>query len=200
MTHTVCPMCGAGFDTTPVGVMFTYVPCDPCAKYRMRVDIPALFRKTDIRRLPQGQYTRTKEWRPDETGRGLILVGPSGAGKSRCMWELVKGLSGIELRVFDCVAFGHELAQHYRAETAEEWLMNLGTRTPVVFFDDLGKLKLTERVEAELFGVIDRRVSHMLPIIATTQLSGEDLKDLSSSNRGGALIRRLSESCDIVQF
>lgn len=100
---------------------------------------------------------------------------------------------------FDCVGFSHSIALQYRKESAEEWLEKVAS-VPILFFDDLGKLKLTERAETELFGVIDRRISNGLPLLATTNDSGDSLAARMTENRGPAMIRRLREFCDVIQF
>lgn len=100
---------------------------------------------------------------------------------------------------FDSISFGHEIAKHYRDEDAEDWLDSVAKK-PLLFFDDLGKLKMTERAEVELFGLIDRRCSNELPIIATTNDTGDTLASRMTDNRGPALIRRLREFCTPIQF
>lgn len=197
---TTCPNCGAGYDPDSKEPT-VFKLCLPCAIVKNRVNIPKQFCATDVSRLPSAQHAEVIRWRlNEESGRGLVLVGPSGVGKTRCMWELVKALAGVEVKIFSCVQFGQELSVHYREETAEEWLVQLGSKTPVLMLDDLGKLKMTERVEAELFGIIDSRYANMLPIIATTQITPADLTDSAGSSRGAAMVRRLIDSCDIVQF
>jgi DNA replication protein DnaC len=70
----------------------------------------------------------------------------------------------------------------------------------LIYFDDLGKLKLTERAEAELFGLIERRCANGCPIIATTNDTGETLSSRMTDNRGEAMVRRLREFCETIRF
>ena len=131
-------------------------------------------------------------------------MGDTGKGKSRIAWRLLKRVlceDKLETTFlwFDCIGFGHEIARHYRLEDAEAWLDKVAT-VPLLYFDDLGKLKLTERAETELFGLIERRCANQLPIIATTNDTGDSLAARMTEGRGPAMIRRLREFCDIITF
>lgn len=163
---------------------------------------PALYQKTDLARLPKKQLEKIIGWQYGP--KGMILLGETGLGKSRCAWQLIRRITvedskPVSLKWFDCVGFGHELSRHYHDEDAEDWLDSLA-ESPLIFFDDLGKLKLTERAEVELFGVIERRCSNELPIIVTTNDTGDTLASRMTDNRGPALIRRLREFCEPIQF
>jgi DNA replication protein DnaC len=179
--------------------------CDDCTKQK-RVKkfesvCPKLYQNTDITRLPQTQFQQVMRW---EYGpRGLALIGETGKGKSRIAWSLMRRVMTEDqpdrrLVWFDCVGFGHAIAQHYKDENAEEWLEKI-SKVELLFFDDLGKLKLTERAETELFGLIERRCANQLPIIATTNDSGDSLAARMTENRGPAMIRRLREFCDVIR-
>lgn len=164
---------------------------------------PPLYAETDPSRLPSSQYGRVMGW--NYGPRGLLLAGESGKGKTRCAWDLVKRLmtvNALDVVVFDCVGFGHEMVRRYRSDDGdiEDWLDELA-KCPLIFFDDFGKDKATERVEAEIFGIVERRVANKLPIIATTNDTGESLiSKLSDNHRGQALIRRLRDFCQVITF
>ena len=104
-----------------------------------------------------------------------------------------------EFMWFDCIGFGHEITKQFKTDTAEFWADKVAT-VPILFFDDLGKLKMTERAEVELFGVIERRVANMLPVIVTMNANAEQFSVQMTDNRGPALIRRLREFCEPIQF
>lgn len=188
----ICIMCGLNgegiLQEGSLGV------CESCRAKQFSRTVPPLFQKTKRELLPPDQLAEVLQWKPGP--KGLLLIGPSGSGKTRCMWELLKELGIPTTLVFSGTEFGHALTREYRDGTSDEWIAAI-CRTPLLAFDDLGKLKMTERAEAELFHVVDYRCSWELPIIATAQ--GE-LAERLSEDRGGAIVRRLRDFCSIVNF
>lgn len=162
---------------------------------------PEEYQDTDPARLPLAQYEKAMQWKMNP--KGLLLTGVTGKGKTRIVWKLIEKLIKENhlrgLQVFSSTGFGHELGKAYKNEVAEEWIESIW-KAPLVVFDDLGKSKFTDRVETELFGVIDYRTSHKLPIIATTNDTGQSLSDRMSDNRAEPLIRRLREFCEVISF
>jgi len=158
------------------------------------------YRNTDLAKLPpqtQKALPGILSW---EYGpRGLLLNGPTGTGKTRCAWLLIKKLweAGISIAAFDCADFGHRCIRYFRDGEAEEWLGRMA-KHPLIFFDDFGKMPFTERVEAELFTLIERRMAHSLPCIYTMNMTSDDLMGKASEDRGRPLVRRLRESCRVV--
>lgn len=199
----ICERCGARRFVPGTG--YGTEICPKC-KTRMADELfekicPAAYRETDVAQLPKNQFDRAMQWTMGP--RGLLLMGPTGQCKTRIAWKVIERLVRQEylrsIAVFSGVSFGHELAKAYKRDEAEEWLERIW-EAKVVFFDDLGKLKLTERAETELFGVIDHRTSHNLPIITTTNDTGDTIADRMSDNRGPALVRRLREFCQVITF
>jgi DNA replication protein DnaC len=188
-------------DPSPIPTIET---CEPCREYLVRTlfnkDCPPLYQESDPSRLPQEALIKARFWTMGP--KGLILIGPSRVGKTRIMWLLLKDVLRLtkpipSLFAFNCVSFGHDLARHYHAGDAEDWLETVG-KADLVFFDDLGKEKLTERAQAELFGVMEYRMSHLKPILATTEHTAEGLADRVSTDRGPALVNRLREACVVI--
>jgi hypothetical protein len=172
---------------------------------RWNVLCRAAWKHTDPARLQQGPLAQVLAWRYGP--KGLMLMGPTEGGKTRAVWLLLKRLNdrGYYIEAFDSASFGRECTARFRGEQAdgvavERWLDNLSDKPHVVFFDDLGKCPFTERVEAELFAVIDRRMANELPIIVTTNMTGDDLIRKASNDRGAPLLRRLRECCQVVTF
>lgn len=191
-----CSKCGAHFEGNMQGL------CSEHRAERFAQICPPLYLETKWERLPVDQRCAAHAW--TFGWKGLLLVGGTGLGKTRIAWSVIRTLlvdspNPPPFRWFDCVSFGHELARHYNDGDAEDWLDRV-SKTGLVFFDDLGKLKMTERAEAELFGVIERRCANMLPIIATTNDTGESLSARMTDNRGPAMIRRLREFCEVISF
>jgi DNA replication protein DnaC len=68
----------------------------------------------------------------------------------------------------------------------------------ILLIDDIGKGKMTDRAEMELFDLLETRTSHKLPTIWTANAKGDDLLRMMSEDRGEPIIRRLSEFSEIV--
>lgn len=160
---------------------------------------PPLYRDTDRDRLPPAPLARVLAWRPGP--RGLLLLGPTGAGKTRAAYLLLRDLweKGLDIRAFDCAAFAHEVGRRFRDGTGEDWTDSLATAA-LVFLDDVGKSVFTERAEAELFALVERRAANVLPTLATTNLPSAELSQRLSADRSEPLIRRLREFSDVVTF
>ncbi|HUS13124.1 MAG TPA: ATP-binding protein [Pyrinomonadaceae bacterium] len=163
---------------------------------------PPLFREIDVSKLPTtypATLERVMAWQMGP--KGLILSGITGKGKTRAAWQLLKRLhfEGVHIRAFDCVDFAHECQTAFTDFKGEGWAKNVAA-AELVFFDDFGKNKMTDRVEVELFGVIDRRMAHQLPIIVTTNDIGSTLEARLSPDRGAPLVRRLRECCESIAF
>lgn len=158
---------------------------------------PPLYRESDPSKLSKSHLDKVLAWQINP--KGLLLTGPTNVGKTRMVWMLLKKIIPSDMVVFDGVSFGHELNRHYRQEDAEDWLDRVASAS-LVFFDDLGKLKLTDRAEAELFGILERRCAHLKPIIATTNEVGETLASMMTEGRAAPFIRRLRAFCDVISF
>lgn len=166
---------------------------------------PPAYQRTRPGLLPQVAQERLPtvlDWRYGP--RGLIAWGPtSGSGKTRSVWLLIQRLmcqDGVNVVTFDCIGFADELERRYRAdEDVRQWLEDI-TNAPVLFFDDFSKLKFTERVATELYGVVDRRCQRELPILATMNEDGAGLEATVRDKRTPYLVRRLRELCDEVRY
>ena len=123
-------------------------------------------------------------------GKGLILMGNAGTGKTHLasaisnhlMDDLVPVKFGTFISLLDSLkkAFG----------TDRDIISNL-TSTPLLVIDDLGKEKYTDWASQILFQVVDERYNRELPIIITTNLSLQELKE----RVGEAITSRLMEMC-----
>lgn len=162
---------------------------------------PHLYQGTDPSRLPQRPLAEVLAWQYGP--EGLLLRGATGTGKTRAAYLLLKRLVLDEMRIvsaFDTLAFDHECVQRFRSEDGgEDWVDALA-KVDVVFLDDFGKGCFTPRVEAELFGLIERRAANMLPIIATTNMTGAELAAKVTEDRGAPMVRRLREFCKCITF
>ena len=162
---------------------------------------PPMYLKFDAALLPQsakGKLEEVLRWRPRK--RGLIIKGQTGKGKSFLAYALAGKLFielGVRVQVFDCLDFAHRYGRLSAEYRADEWMDGLA-ESPLLFFDDFGKLKMTDRIEAELFGLIERRMSHERPLVMTTNDTSETLAARMTPDRGEPFVRRLREWCDVV--
>ena len=208
-----CHACGAKWETAEPSPAPDYVydrECQPCKIIRLRERftkiLPVIFADTDPARLRQDTLKKTMAWKYGR--KGLVLDGETGLGKTRTAWLLLRRVlvddgRDIKFAWFKDITFGQELGIRYRNETAEEWLQGLA-KVPLLFIDDIGKMKLTDRAESELFGIIDQRCENGLPMIVTTNDTGESLKNrmdaANNAGRGAPLVRRLREFCEQIKF
>ncbi|MFA6545000.1 MAG: ATP-binding protein [Limisphaerales bacterium] len=160
---------------------------------------PPLYRESDPARLPQEPLRRVLAW--TRGPRGLILFGDSGQGKTRSAYLRLRPLvdAGVRCEAIHAVAFGDEIATRFSRFEGTAWLKRY-ERAEVLLFDDLGKEPATERVQTELFGLVERRTAQFRPIIVTTQLAPDELAERYTGHVADALIRRLREFCEPVQF
>ena len=162
---------------------------------------PPTFQDTDPAKLPFPKVSAdTLAWRGGK--RGLILYGKTRSGKTRTAWLLVKQQFeiGQTARVMDSMS-GFEYAAIFNAggASALEWVQSRA-RCSLLFLDDVFKVKLTESFEAAMFAIVDYRLNHQLPIIATLNDTGETLSARMTDDRGDAFIARLKEMCDTIHF
>ncbi len=162
---------------------------------------PASFQETDPEKLPcQQGYKAVMQWQPGS--RGLILNGPTGRGKSRVAWLLLRRLyyDRVKFIALNSLAGLNYAAKFSRSpEMVEEWVDEL-ISVPILFMDDVFKIKLTESFESVLFSIVDQRTESKKPIIITSNDTGESLSARMTNDRGGPLVRRLREFCDSVTF
>jgi DNA replication protein DnaC len=118
---------------------------------------------------------------------------------------LMKRLHFENLRVFGITSTGFAKAcadqwhDNPQAKALAEDTLTRCRRTKVLLLDDLGKAKMTERSELELFDLLEHRSSHELPIIWTANAGGAQLQQMLSPDRGEPILRRLSEFTKIIK-
>jgi len=97
------------------------------------------------------------------------------------------------------VDFARECADQFKDNHDERTLKRWRT-CDVLFIDDLGKCRITERVQTELFNLVDSRTSNGLPILWTSNFDSKGLiRRFASPDDAAPIVRRLVESCQIVK-
>jgi len=178
------------------------------AARRVRLDrevkrvIPPLYRETDRNRLPRPDLAeRVTAWKYGP--RGLILGGKTGTGKSRAMYLLLMRLleEGHSIEGGAAVEWADRCSEVFstRDGNGPGWMRRL-TAADVWFLDDLGKQVFTERGQAAFYGLVESRIARKKPIIVTIKMTGDELAEKMSADRGEPTIRRLYEFCEVIDF
>ena len=196
-------------DGRPFEIIATV--CDPCGEARrqdpgaeiterkaaFRATLPKAFRDTDRTRIPAVLLQPVEDYCYGV--QGLAMVGKSGSCKTRAMFLLLERLAAsgkscewitsTDLAYFSADQFSDDPQGRH---VAKDKLRRL-RRAPVTFIDDVGKGKLTDRAEAELFDILDCRSREGLPTMWTSNSGGQDLLNMMSRDRGDALLRRMGK-------
>jgi DNA replication protein DnaC len=169
--------------------------------FRWREFCPAAFLETEVGKLPSpATADSVLEW--EFNSRGIILYGPTRSGKTRSAWLLIKKIfmQDRSVRVMDSMSgFEYAAAFSDSASRALEWVQ-ARSNCKLLFMDDVFKVKLTDSFEAALFAIVDHRMNHQLPIIATLNDTGDTLAARMTDDRGNPFIARLKEMCDTIIF
>lgn len=142
-----------------------------------------------------------EDWAPAKDARGLFFFGGVGVGKTTAAWIALKKsvFSGLYVEAIESSEFSQKVAALYSRDCAEayDWIQKL-IKTDVLLIDDLGKGKLTERVEESLFSVINGRMMHLRPTIITSNHDKDSFLKQWSPERGLAILRRIKETSIMV--
>lgn len=152
------------------------------------------FANWDVNRLPKAYKICYKyALNFDELsakGKGLILMGNAGTGKT----HLASAISNYLMDDLIPVKFGTFISlldSLKKAFRTDRDIISSLTSTPLLVIDDLGKEKYTEWARQILFQVVDERYNKELPIIITTNLNLQELKE----RIGEPITSRLMEMC-----
>lgn len=223
MKKTNCETCGTEFEYKVFEWMGREVVapryCQPCAdaaqeardteerlrmaRFRFLEICPPLYRSTDPKRIPAVFMEAIEGW---EYGpKGIGIIGQHGIGKTRAAYLLLKRELESERTVAAVVSpMINELsvlqfsADDDARDTAIRMIRSF-READILLIDDLGKGKMTERAEMELYALLEHRTSHELPTIWTANAGSSYLLSSMSKDRGPAILRRLTEFSDIVK-
>jgi hypothetical protein len=200
--RTFCPACETKFRTTAI-TGSEINPADIAlvkAQREWELICPPLYRETELPRLPIDREVldRILRWEPGKTGLGLS--GPSGAGKTRAMFLLLEKhhFAGRRIRAFSAKKFENWCHKKFEKDDDAKVRIEEARRASIVFIDDIGKEKYTDRVESEFYDLIEHRTSHLLPILWTANATGQQLEQMMGPDRGVPIVRRLREFTEII--
>lgn len=221
--ETLCG-CGAMIRYTPMLVagreMFTPTICELCSQRREAdmarnrtelglqllngrwLDVcPPLYQETTLARLPAHFVTTIETW--SLRGVAPAFVGTAGQGKTRAAFEILKRqhFAGVWVEAISSTRFAKMAADQFDddrdARSKARSVLSDIHKCRLLLLDDLGKQRMSERAELELYDLLEHRTSNMLPTIWTANASGDDLLAMFSKDRGEPILRRLAEFSEI---
>lgn len=167
------------------------------AKNPPEVPMPALFEGTDPERLAPELRDLCHNWVP--AGKGLLVHGTTRKGKTRTAWYIAdrlfkanpKANRFLFLTMFELEA---RLVASWGTSTWDK-AMNHMVNVPLLFLDDLGKERMTERMASCLFALVDQRTMHQRSTVITTNLTGDTLLErFHDKETGAAFVARLKDN------
>jgi hypothetical protein len=207
------------FDPSKKTFITKYFTCKPCAdtgkttywdypfKYEevlvrhgyiwldRHPEYPTAFIETEVARLSEN-LQRITTWKPGDKA-SLLLHGTTGTGKTRAAWLIFNRIWAdnfpdkavwLPMRKLE-MAIEKGFDEHKHGKVLDYFCT-----VPLLAFDDLGKERLTARMESDLFAIIDERTSNLRPTIITTNYNGTTLLDrFNNKETGEALLRRIRE-------
>ncbi len=161
---------------------------------RMLAQIDAVFANV----TPNDMPAEVAEWCNlavnGERRSSLLLMGPTGTGKTHTAIAVTMQLfevTHLAPRIVTATAMLKSL-QPGGGATVDRFT----TGTQLLVLDDLGAAKITGFKEEVTLEVIDQRYRHRLPTIVTTNLPGDEMRDVL----GDRVVSRLRGMCDTVVF
>lgn len=169
---------------------------------RFNRECPPLFRMTVLERLPEKMRDVAKAWIPNDERHSLLLHGTTGNGKTRTAWWVANRLwskSVSDGKPYDLVFktmsnLTDDITSSFSEDRGHERLMSRLVKCDLLVMDDLGKEKMTARVCADLFAIVDQRANNLMPTLVTTNFNGSGLgQRFEDPEMGVAFVRRLRD-------
>jgi len=164
-----------------------------------------LYRESDTSRFSKKLLTAINEY--TVTPQGLGFVGKPGECKTRAMFILLRRLimdDGVYCKAVSTPKFAtlcaNQFSDNFQAKEDAEKKMKSFQSCDVLFIDDLGKNKMTERAEVELYDLLETRTGKMIPTLWTANAASGELLAMFSKDRGEAILRRLAEFSKVISL
>lgn len=128
-----------------------------------------------------------------KSGKGLLLFGEVGTGKTFTAACIANALidRGVSCLVTNFTTIGNTLMGMYDGK--QDYLDSLN-RVSLLVIDDLGVERKSEYMQETVYNVVDARCRSGLPMIVTTNLTSEELKNAADITCQ-RIYSRLFESC-----
>lgn len=132
-----------------------------------------------------------------ETGKGLLLYGGVGTGKTYAAASIANALidKGVSAMVTNFARISNKLQERF--EKKQAYLDNLN-KFDLLVLDDLAAERSTEYMQEIVYNVIDSRYRAGLPMIITTNLSMETIKNPPNAT-DNRIYDRILEKCFPVE-
>lgn len=139
--------------------------------------------------------TKVFEWKNGP--RGVGLIGNSRTGKTPIMFELMRRWyeTGASVMLSSGVEFASQVGS---LGSGRETVIQRAQNCDMLFLDDIGKEKFTERVEADLYAVLEHRRRYLRPVFATVNSRGDVIAGKMSADGGIPIVNRLKY--DLCEF
>ncbi len=171
----------------------------------IRHSIPEMYREANFDDQCEIYLTKEivekgKKWIDEPNKPSLFLTGIPGCGKTYFMTALLRGLTAQNHKwhIFKKSKdlFDQSLSEMFEGTSrSNSYFINKICEVPFLFLDDVGIEKMTERVQAEYYQIIDSRISNNRPFIFTSNLSIENFGNLV-----GERVKSRLELCYEIQF
>lgn len=134
--------------------------------------------------------------------KGLVIHGPSGTFKTTTLWLIVKNLwirHNIRATFKAATELAREVAVSFDKKNGYEDLIQNVSTCVFLVIDDLGKERMTPRVEEAFFEIFNLRLEAKRPILCSTNFVGDGLAErFIDPETAKAFLRRIRDYMDLA--
>jgi len=220
---TKCAGCSAAIEYEPLIIfgqeVFAPTLCDKCAQANESEcdkarDLAEIEHRRGLWRVICPEEYQTTQWERvaakspgfaqavEQFKIGMLtpyFIGPAGTCKTRAAFEILRRqhFAGGSVFAISSRRFAWSASRSFDDDLqvrgqARENIQKCRT-VKLLLLDDLGKEKLTDTVEGELYDLLEQRTSTRRPTIWTANSDGQGLAAKLSEDRREAILRRLFE-------
>lgn len=126
---------------------------------------------------------------------GIVLYGSVGTGKSFLMNCIAHALYDRQVPV--CVTSLHKFLNQIWGDSQRQALIDRIAAYPLLCIDDFGVEQHSDYKDELIFGLLDARAKRALPLIVTTNLTLDELKDPNAPQNLRRFYDRITEMCAV---
>lgn len=176
---------------------------------RFNAICPDVYRSEEIRAAMNAAFANTEpnlleKIRESVKGNeGVLIVGHSGKFKTTAVFNAAVRyliLTGHQVEYLTAAKFRQRSSEAAKECTVEAFVKSLA-RMEWLFLDDIGNMSATPSACEALLDLLEERMSHRRPILATSQFGGDQLiSKFPNPQMGQAIVRRLSMVATPILF